>query len=149
MGFDLLTVNTVPNGVFEKVADGKGYFRYSSGVTDVLHLIGVDMGQVRHRKCGFTEDEPPQPVRLADVMSFNGGFQVTTEECEMISSMLTAEAFDAKCLGKVPPSLVLFGGSLLRCPVSSYAYSQSDKMFFLSYAAYCKKASKYGGFYVF
>jgi hypothetical protein len=84
-------------------------------------------------------------------MSCNDGLQVTPEECEMIASMLTAEAFDENCMGVVPPAVLAFHSQrmFIRGPLGSYAYKDEDKEFFLSYAAFCKKASKYGGYYVY
>lgn len=154
MGFDLFTVDDVPEGVFDKVEGGKGYFRYSSGVTDFLQLVlGPD---VLHMMCCPRREYcnggcvGSYPTHLVHAMSMNNGFQITPNECEFIASKMTSDAFEKKVLGKEPPSneycRKYFGQS--GPGWTEEPYTEASRKFFLDYANYCKKASKYGGFYV-
>jgi len=148
MGYDLCTIQKVPEGEFEKMHKEKGYFRYSSGVTDILQLVGVDLGAACPRLVGFDEDNEdssrhpdPHPISMAHAMGCNNGMQITPKECRLIASKLTPETFDKYVLGK---PIFFWPGQ----PPVAY-YDQESKEFFLSYAEYCKKAANFGGFYIF
>jgi hypothetical protein len=137
MGFDLFTVQDVPEGVFEKTREEKGYYHHGGGITRALELVGVDLQAKALRVCGFAPNEKPNLCPLAHAMCWNNGLLVTPEECRDIASKMTAEAFDKLLVGQY------------QCPPDLFPYDDDSKEFLLSFAKYCEQASAYGGFYIY
>jgi hypothetical protein len=143
MGFDLVTVDGAPRGLFGKhTRDGKsGYFRHGGGVIKVLFLMGVDVQTPKPRLCGFQdhEDQPPILSPLIQAMSYNDGMQVTPEECSDIAMLITAEKVQEHVVGQPRWDGFPAAGN----------YEEDDVAFFVDFAKFCRKARDYGGFYVY
>jgi hypothetical protein len=151
MGFDLFTVKPVKPEDFDKLEGDKGYFRYSSGVTDLLQMVGVPDNKCK-RLCYQGNKVAPvledYPLSIYQAMSFNDGNQITPEECEMIASKMTNESFDKCILGKPNSGAWMFKNMGMQVPDDALYYDERDRKFFLAYSKYCKMAAKYGGFFV-
>ena len=153
MGFDLSTVKKVDPKDFDRTYGGKGYFRYSSGVT-ALQMIGVPNVLSKRLRYDFDEDGNELPPQLGcecgmyQAMSMNNMLQITPEECLMIASKMTNESFDKYVLGKPNSEAHFFKQLGTIVPDSALFYDDSDRQFFLDYSKYCAMAAKYGGFFV-
>ena len=155
MGFDCITVHPVPEdeqGNFQKLSGPYGYFRYSSGVTSVLGLLGVPLDSKGDRlQDGEGEIELVQEVPLSSVMSSNGGLQVTPKECLQFARVLSNQE---KMRAAVQAAKYLeWLDFYCECGLESPEYWEEETWnnefgFFQKYAEFCEAASEYGGFYV-
>lgn len=142
MGSDLLTVDPVPKEdqkAFQRVRGDHGYFRQHGGICSILSHLGVDMKKsVADRTVAMDSEAGMyiyKSMPLEQAMGFSKGFQITPEECQQFSRVLTEDNISRA-----------LAATESECPFA-IPNNPGAVRFFLDFAEYCKAASKYGGYY--